>query len=48
VKRKWKIWLIVIAVVVVTVGALVAKGYSQRGIVVVQTGGCPGRTWYRW
>jgi len=38
VKRKWKIWLIVIAVVVVTVGALVAKGYSQRGIVVVQTG----------
>jgi HlyD family secretion protein len=38
VKRKWKIWLIVIAVLVVAVSLLMARGYSQRGIVVVQTG----------
>jgi HlyD family secretion protein len=37
-KRKWKIWLIVIGLLVVTVVVLTAKGYSQRGIVVVQTG----------
>ncbi|MGC9970254.1 MAG: efflux RND transporter periplasmic adaptor subunit [Bryobacteraceae bacterium] len=37
-KRKWKIWLIVIGLLVLTVVVLAGKGYSQRGIVVVQTG----------
>ena len=37
-KRKWKIWLIVIGLLLVTVVLLASRGYSQRGIVVVQTG----------
>ena len=36
-KRKWKIVSGVIAVLVLAVGALAAKHYSQRGIVTVQT-----------
>jgi HlyD family secretion protein len=38
VKRKWKIWLIIIGLVVVGVGVLAGAKYSQRGVVVVQTG----------
>jgi HlyD family secretion protein len=38
VKRKWKIWLIVLAVLVLVIGASVAVSYSKRGIVEVQTG----------
>jgi HlyD family secretion protein len=38
VKRKWKIWIAVIAVVVVGGGIIAGAKYSQRGIVSVQTG----------
>jgi HlyD family secretion protein len=38
VKRKWKIWIFVIALVVVTGGIIAGSKYSQRGIVTVQTG----------
>jgi HlyD family secretion protein len=38
VKRKWKIWLAIIAVLVIAVGVFASVRYSQRGIVVVQTG----------
>jgi HlyD family secretion protein len=38
VKRKWKIWIFVIALVVVTGGVVAGSKYSQRGIVAVQTG----------
>lgn len=37
-KRKWKIWLAFIAVLVIAVGVYASVQYSQRGIVVVQTG----------
>ncbi len=37
-KRKWKIWIFVIALVVVTGGVIAGSKYSQRGIVTVQTG----------
>jgi len=38
VKRKWKIWLAIIAVLVIAAGVYASVQYSQRGIVVVQTG----------
>jgi HlyD family secretion protein len=38
VKRKWKIWLIVIGVVVLAGGVIAGTNYSKRGIVEVQTG----------
>jgi HlyD family secretion protein len=38
VKRKWKIWLILIAVVVLFGGVIAGANYSKRGIVEVQTG----------
>ena len=37
-KRKWKIWIAVIAVVLIGCGVLAGAKYSQRGIVAVQTG----------
>ncbi|HEY1204304.1 MAG: efflux RND transporter periplasmic adaptor subunit [Bryobacteraceae bacterium] len=37
-KRKWKIWLIVIGVVVLAGGVIAGTNYSKRGIVEVQTG----------
>ncbi len=37
-KRKWKIWIFVIALVVVTGGVVAGSKYSQRGVVTVQTG----------
>ncbi len=37
-KRKWKIWLILGAVVVLGGGIIAGAKYSQRGVVVVQTG----------
>ena len=37
-KRKWKIWLGILAVVVVAISVLVAVQRSRAGIVVVQTG----------
>ena len=37
-KRKWKIWLAIIAVLVIAAGVYASVQYSQRGIVVVQTG----------
>ena len=38
VKRKWKIWLAILAVVVAGISVLVAVGRSRAGIVTVQTG----------
>jgi HlyD family secretion protein len=38
VKRKWKIWLIVIGVIVLAGGVIAGASYSKRGIVEVQTG----------
>jgi len=38
VKRKWKIWIAVIALLVIAGGVLAGAKYSQRGIVSVQTG----------
>ncbi len=37
-KRKWKIWIFVIALVVVAGGVIAGSKYSQRGVVTVQTG----------
>ncbi|MGE5568600.1 MAG: efflux RND transporter periplasmic adaptor subunit [Rhodospirillales bacterium] len=37
-KRKWKIWIFVIALVILTGGVIAGAKYSQRGIVTVQTG----------
>ena len=37
-KRKWKVWLIVIGVVVLAGGVIAGTNYSKRGIVEVQTG----------
>ncbi len=37
-KRKWKIWLILIGVVVLAGGVIAGANYSKRGIVEVQTG----------
>ena len=37
-KRKWKIWLIIIGVLVVGGGVLAGVNYSKRGIIEVQTG----------
>ncbi len=37
-KRKWKIWLTVVALVVIAGGVFGGVKYSQRGLVVVQTG----------
>ncbi|MEK7404769.1 MAG: efflux RND transporter periplasmic adaptor subunit [Acidobacteriota bacterium] len=37
-KRKWKIWLVIIALIVITGGVYGGVKYSQRGVVVVQTG----------
>ena len=37
-KRKWKIWLILIGVLVLAGGTLAGVNYSKRGIVEVQTG----------
>jgi HlyD family secretion protein len=38
VKRKWKIWLIVIGAFVLVGGVIAGVNYSKRGIVEVQTG----------
>ncbi len=38
VKRKWKIWLIVIAVLIAVISVPAAISYSKRGIVTVQSG----------
>jgi HlyD family secretion protein len=38
VKRKWKAWLIAIALVVVAAGVIASVKYSRQGIVTVQTG----------
>jgi HlyD family secretion protein len=38
VKRKWKIWLIVLAVLIAAISVPAAISYSKRGIVGVQTG----------
>jgi HlyD family secretion protein len=38
VKRKWKIWLIIIGVIVLAGGVIAGANYSKRGIVEVQTG----------
>jgi HlyD family secretion protein len=38
VKRKWKIWLVVIGVLIIVGGILAGVNYSKRGIVEVQTG----------
>jgi HlyD family secretion protein len=38
VKRKWKIWLIVIGVLVIAGGVIAGVNYTKRGIVEVQTG----------
>jgi len=38
VKRKWKIWLIIIGVLVVAGAVMAGVNYSKRGIVEVQTG----------
>jgi len=38
VKRKWKVWLIVIGVLVLAGGVIAGASYSKRGIVEVQTG----------
>lgn len=38
VQRKWKIWLVILAVVMVGISILVAVGKSRAGIVTVQTG----------
>jgi HlyD family secretion protein len=38
VKRKWKIWLIIIGVLVIVGGVSAGVNYSKRGIVEVQTG----------
>ena len=37
-KRKWKIWLIVVAVLVLLGGVIAGASYSKKGIVEVQTG----------
>lgn len=37
-KRKWKIWLILIGIVVLAGGVIAGASYSKRGIVEVQTG----------
>ena len=37
-KRKWKIWLILIGVIVLVGGVVAGANYSKRGIVEVQTG----------
>ncbi|HWR52598.1 MAG TPA: efflux RND transporter periplasmic adaptor subunit [Bryobacteraceae bacterium] len=37
-KRKWKIWLIVVAVLVLAISVPAAISYSKRGIITVQTG----------
>ncbi len=37
-KRKWKIWLIVAAVLIAVISVPAAISYSKRGIVTVQTG----------
>ena len=37
-KRKWKVWLIVIGVLVLAGGVIAGASYSKRGIVEVQTG----------
>ncbi len=37
-KRKWKIWLIIIGVLVIAGGVIAGVNYSKRGIVEVQTG----------
>jgi HlyD family secretion protein len=38
VKRKWKVWVAVLAVLVIAIGVYASVRYSQSGIVVVQTG----------
>jgi HlyD family secretion protein len=38
VKRKWKIWILVVAVVALAIGVPAAINYGKRGIVEVQTG----------
>jgi len=38
VKRKWKVWLIIIGVLVLAGGVIAGASYSKRGIVEVQTG----------
>lgn len=37
-KRKWKIWISVVALIVIAGGVYGGAKYSQRGVVVVQTG----------
>ena len=37
-KRKWKIWLVIIGVLVVGGGVLAGVNYTKRGIIEVQTG----------
>ncbi len=37
-KRKWKIWLAIIGLIVIAGGVYGGVKYSQRGVVVVQTG----------
>ncbi len=37
-KRKWKVWAIIIGLILVGGGVLAGVNYSKRGIVVVQTG----------
>ncbi|HXN45253.1 MAG TPA: efflux RND transporter periplasmic adaptor subunit [Bryobacteraceae bacterium] len=37
-KRKWKVWLIIIGVLVLAGGVIAGASYSKRGIVEVQTG----------
>ncbi len=37
-KRKWKIWLIILGVLVLAIGVPAAVNYGKRGIVEVQTG----------
>ncbi len=37
-KRKWKVWLIIIGVLVFAGGIIAAVNYNKRGIVEVQTG----------
>ncbi len=37
-KRKWKVWLIIIGVLVLVAGTFAGVNYSKRGIVEVQTG----------
>jgi HlyD family secretion protein len=38
VKRKWKVWFIAIALIVVVSGVIASVKYSRQGIVAVQTG----------